>query len=79
MKKSRYSEEQLPRRCGRSRPARSIPALTRSLGVSEATYYPLAEEYGQVALARSVGCVNSRRKTVSSSSSSPAYRRNMMH
>ena len=40
MKKSRYSEEQIATALRQVEAGAPIPEVTRSLGVSEATYYP---------------------------------------
>ena len=50
MKKSRYSEEQLAMALRQVEAGAPIPEVTRSLGVSEATYYHWRKKYGPMAV-----------------------------
>ena len=50
MKKSRYSEEQIATALRQVEAGAPIPEVTRSLGVSEATYYHWRKKYGQMAV-----------------------------
>lgn len=50
MKKSRYSEEQIATALRQVEAGAPIPEVTRSLGVSEATYYHWRKKYGPMAV-----------------------------
>jgi putative transposase len=50
MKKSRYSAEQIATALRQVEAGAPIPEVTRSLGVSEATYYHWRKKYGQMAV-----------------------------
>ena len=50
MKKSRYSEEQIATALRQVETGAPIPEVTRSLGVSEATYYHWRKKYGPMAV-----------------------------
>lgn len=50
MKKSRYSEEQIAMALRQVEAGAPIPEVTRSLGVSEATYYHWRKKYGPMAV-----------------------------
>jgi putative transposase len=50
MKKSRYSDEQIATALRQVEAGAPVPEVTRSLGVSEATYYHWWKKYGQTAV-----------------------------
>ena len=50
MKKSRYSEEQIATALRQVEAGAPIPEATRSLGVSEATYYHWGKKFGPMAV-----------------------------
>jgi putative transposase len=50
MKKTRYSEEQIATALRQVEAGAPIPEVTRSLGVSEATYYHWRKKYGPMAV-----------------------------
>ena len=51
MKKSRFSEEQIVTALRQVDAGAPIPEVTRTLGISEATYYVWRKRYGQMAIA----------------------------
>jgi len=51
MKKSKYSEEQIATALRQVDAGAPIPEITRTLGISEATYYVWRKKYGQMAVA----------------------------
>jgi putative transposase len=51
MKKSKFSEEQITTALRQVDAGAPIPEVTRTLGISEATYYIWRKKYGQMAMA----------------------------
>ena len=51
MKKSKFSEGQIATALRQVDAGAPIPEVTRSLGISEATYYVWRKKYGQMAVA----------------------------
>ena len=51
MKKSKFSEGQIATALRQVDAGAPIPEITRSLGISEATYYVWRKKYGQMAVA----------------------------
>jgi putative transposase len=51
MKKSKFSEEQIATALRQVDASAPIPEITRTLGISEATYYVWRKRYGQMAIA----------------------------
>ena len=51
MKKSKFSEEQIATALRQVDAGAPVPEVTRTLGISEATYYVWRKKYGQMAVA----------------------------
>ena len=69
MKKSKFSEGQIATALRQVDAGASVPEVTRTLGISEATYYVWRKRYGQMAVAEIRRLRSSKRRTASSSSS----------